>query len=469
MKVRFLTFSKKYNSTLRPDLTQGVEYECVLKTSSDIINPTIELQVGLTSNPSSYNYCYIADYNRYYWVNEWTFYNRLWTATLNVDVLATWRPYIGNTDMYVYRSSNEYDGKLMDTKYHTTANVTVNTIHLNNVNKKFSDGFFVLGVYGDSNNNTTMAYYVITASNFGTFMNQVYTKGISDDSIWSGIGKGIRNAIFDISAYIKSLKWFPYDPSGLNTLSQTIQVGGLTINCPNYKLNEYASGAFSVPTGGMITIPKHPQAQSRGEYCNIRPYSIYRLTYMPFGVFNLDSTIVGLYKYLYTTIFVDGITGTGIMSVYVTNDSQGANSVLLMTAEGNYGIDIPIGASQTNVPSVASSLAGAGISALHGNTFSAGVSAISSIAELRLPAFNNISNKTGSITGINYISNQLQGTFYALADEDNQSNGRPLCKVRKPANLGGYIEGESGTFSAPATITEMEEVKRFIDNGFYYE
>ncbi len=468
MKVRFLTFSKKYNSTLRPDLTQGVEYECVLKSSSDIINPTIELQVGLTSNPSSYNYCYIADYNRWYWVNEWTFANRLWTATLNVDVLATWRPYIGNTDMYVYRSSNEYDGKLLDMKYHTTADVTVNTVNISEVNTAFSSGYFVVGVYGDSNNNTTMAYYVITASNFGTFVNQIYTRGVGDDSIWSGIGMGIRNAIFDISSYIKSLKWFPYAPYDINTLSQSIKVGAMTIQCPNYKITSNPVG-FGGQPGGMISIPKHPQAQSRGSYCNISPYSRYRLTFVPFGIFELDSTIVGLYTYLFFHLNIDPITGSGFLSVFVSNASDGTNSVLLMTAEGNYGIDIPISVSQTNIPSIASSLAGAGISAMHGNVFSAGVSAISSVAELRLPVLNNISSKTGSLVGINYPTNQLQCRFYALADEDNDSNGRPLCKVRKPANLGGYIEGESNTFSAPATITEMEEVKRFIDNGFYYE
>ena len=108
MKVRFFTFSKKYNSTARPS-TGYSEYECVIKSSSDVITPTIELQIGLSANPSSFNYCYIPDYNRYYWVKDWTFYNHLWVATLNVDVLATWKPYIVNTSMFVYRASNEYD------------------------------------------------------------------------------------------------------------------------------------------------------------------------------------------------------------------------------------------------------------------------------------------------------------------------------------------------------------------------
>lgn len=468
MLVRFYTFTKKLNSTVRPSGTY-TEYNCVIKTSSDVITPTIELQMGLTSNPSAFNYCYIPDYNRYYWVKDWTFFNHLWVATLNVDVLATWKPYIGNTDMYVLRSSTAYDGKMLDTKYHTLADVRFSKVNITPIAKRFSDGYFVVGVYGDSNNNTTMAYYVIEASDFGTFIDEIYTKGIKDSSIWSGLQEGIRNAVFDIASYIKSLRWYPLDPSQLNTVSPTIQVGGLTINCPNSRVRNNNMGiSFSTSTG-MIAVPKHPQASSRGVYCNMSPYSKYKLVYLPFGAFELDSTIVGLYDYVYGVIDVDGISGLGCLSVYVTNDNQGAGSELLFTRTCQYGVDIPIAVSQTNIPSVVSSLAGAGISATHGNILSAGLSAISSVAELRLPALDSISNSQGSIYAINYQNNQLQARFYMLADEDNDCNGRPLCKVRKPSVLGGYIEGEAGTFSAPATIDEMEDVKRFIENGFYYE
>ena len=77
MKVKLYTFDKKYNSTKRPTAT-GTEFECLLKTSSSIISPTLELNIGLVSNPSAYNYAYIQAYERYYWVSEWTFTNTSW-------------------------------------------------------------------------------------------------------------------------------------------------------------------------------------------------------------------------------------------------------------------------------------------------------------------------------------------------------------------------------------------------------
>ena len=96
------------------------------------------------------------------------------------------------------------------------------------------------------------------------------------------------------------------------------------------------------------------------------------------------------------------------------------------------------------------------------------IHAISGLGDLLLPALST-SGKSGSTLSVNYERNGLISEFFNIADDDNDSNGRPLCKVRKPVNIPGYIEGESNSFSAPATESEMAEVKRFIENGFYYE
>lgn len=465
MKVKFYTFTKKYDSTAQP--TGGTEYDCVLKTSSSVIKLNIELQLGLTTNPSAYNYCYISSYGRYYWVSEWTFSNHLWIATCEVDVLASWKTYIGNTDMYVYRSSASYDGKIIDTKYPTTTDVTISKVDITPRAKRFSDGYFVVGVYGDNTNNTTMAYYSIRASNFGTFLHEIFTRGVADDGIWGTVAKGVRNAIFDISSFIKSCKWFPLDPGQLST-SSTIQVGSLTINCTNAKVVDSSLG-YSFSYGAVLAIPKHPQASTRGVYCNMRPYSRYKIVLLPFGVFELDTSLLAKYDYLSYVVDVDGVSGMGVLSLYVCTDNLGSNAQLILTKTCNYGVDIPISVTQTNLPSIASSLAGAGVSAMHGNIASFATSFFASVADMAIPSQDAINDSMGSLIGIDYSHNRLMGIFYPLVDEDLQAYGRPLCKVKKPSTISGYIQGEYKTFAAPATLTEMEEIKNFINNGFYYE
>ena len=476
MLVRFYTFTKKLNSTARPTGTY-TEYDCVIKTSSDVITPTIELQMGLTSNPSAFNYCYIPDYNRYYWVKDWTFFNHIWIATLNVDVLATWKPYIGNTDMYVLRSSAQYDGSLSDNMYPTKADVTVEEkVFPNAYAKEFSKGFFVVGVFGGGNNAVSMTYYSMKGTDFAIFLQNLYSFAVDDDSIWggaTGLYKGARNAIFDVSSYIKSCKWYPRNPaSNLNQVS-SIKVGAINITgLTAYTIPDSAVGENLVFGYNTWQLPKHPQARSRGKYCNVAPFSRYKLLYMPFGSFDLNSALVGQYDYIRTRVAIDCISGQAILTVHLTNDlNNDPDGITLMTANTQFGVDIPIAVSSTAVPSIASGLAGAGISLRRKtkNWGSAIISGIMAITELVIPQLDSISNAMGSIGSVNYQHNALTCEFYAIADEDNDCNGRPLCKVRKPSVLGGYIEGEAGTFSAPATIDEMEDVKRFIENGFYYE
>ena len=468
MKVRFFTFSKKYNSTAQPS-TGYTEYDCVIKSSSDVITPTVELQMGLSTNPSSFNYCYIPDYNRYYWVKDWTFYNHLWVATLNVDVLATWKPYIGSTSMYVYRASNEYDGTIIDEKYPTTSTVTFNVMPITPVGVNFKDGWFVIGVYGTNTNVTSMSYYAFSGTRFTNFINELYVSCLNS-SIWNGLNTGTRNAIFDISSYIKCCYWIPYYPSPqAGEPLSSICIGAVQVSAVCRPIYISDSG-YTVKFDHAITVPKHPQARTRGGYCNLTPYSKYSLVYLPFGVMELDSSKLVRADRLLLTVEIDGITGEGVLTVVAQRGSgnvwQDLSTVVVRNAK--YSVDIPISVSTNNFLSTAGSVIGGRAMARFGHPARA-IFGIGSLANLKVGGLENATNFRSGVLGIDYDKNCLQAEFSRIVDEDILSNGRPLCKVRTPANLGGYIEAESNEFSAPATIDEMEEIKRFIDNGFYYE
>lgn len=475
MKVKFYTFTKKYNSTAQP--SGGTEYDCVLKTSSSVINPTIELQLGLSSNPSAFNYCYISAYGRYYWIREWTFSSRLWIASCDVDVLATWKTYIGNTDMYVYRSSTQYDGSILDVKYPTTSNVTLSKQAIAAVNKKFSDGWFVVGIYGSgvghggSQVNTySMSYYCFSAVNFANFLRELYTTCL-DGSNWASLAVGLANAVFDVAGYIKCCYWTPYNPSYPNSEGyHIIKIGIIEVVASCFPLNMTAEG-HTTETSLQISIPKHPQARTRGKYCNITPYTRYYLTYLPFGVCELDSTKLVDCTHMLLTVEMDGITGEGVLTATGQKLENGSYvdvcNVLVRSAK--YSVDIPIGALVSNVGGFLGKGAMATVSGTRGNIAGARLSAIAAVTDLAIPHLEEAVNVRSGVLSIDYDQNMLLGQFFEIVDEDNNGNGRPLCKVKKPSALGGYIEGTSNMFSAPATTTEMEEIKRFIDNGFYYE
>jgi hypothetical protein len=65
---------------------------------------------------------------------------------------------------------------------------------------------------------------------------------------------------------------------------------------------------------------------------------------------------------------------------------------------------------------------------------------------------------------------RLQSIFTRIANEDIADRGRPLCAIRQPANIPGYIEVRNGDIALPdATAGEFEEVKAYLESGFFYE
>ena len=88
------------------------------KDNSTITHPVIDLAI-VSGDPASlgYNYAYIAAYNRYYFVTEWTYALGIWTCRLSVDVLASYKTAIGALSKYVTRSASQYDLDVQDSMY----------------------------------------------------------------------------------------------------------------------------------------------------------------------------------------------------------------------------------------------------------------------------------------------------------------------------------------------------------------
>ena len=145
--VTLFSFSKNPDSTARP--TGGRDFDCTIISPSSVISPEIRLSLG-GSNPSGYNYAKIPDFNRYYWITDWTYDAGIWIATLMVDVLATYRDQIGASSQYVLRAAAEGDGYIMDTLYPTTDQYTIQTTPISGqpFYKDLVNGEYILGVIG---------------------------------------------------------------------------------------------------------------------------------------------------------------------------------------------------------------------------------------------------------------------------------------------------------------------------------
>lgn len=68
-----------------------------LRGESSVINPSFIIE---HSNPSTYNYCYISDFSRYYFIDNITsIRNGLWKIDCKVDVLMSYKDAILNLNV----------------------------------------------------------------------------------------------------------------------------------------------------------------------------------------------------------------------------------------------------------------------------------------------------------------------------------------------------------------------------------
>ena len=110
MNVQFYSFSKRRNSTKQP-AGSGTVIDCKLKEGTSVKNPKLQI----SGRTFGYNYAYIPDFGRYYFVNDIISESYdITTYVLEEDSLASNKSAIGSTIAMVEYSSTGYDEDMID-------------------------------------------------------------------------------------------------------------------------------------------------------------------------------------------------------------------------------------------------------------------------------------------------------------------------------------------------------------------
>ena len=467
--ITLYTLTKKENSTARPSANTGTSFSCVLKAPSGILNPTIELDIGLNDSPANYNYAYIPAYDRYYWISEWINTGPLWSAKLKVDVLATYKNEIGNSDLFVLRSASNYDGYIVDSLYPTkVSNVTeITSPNAALWNSVLSNGCFIVGVISDQGAFGGIDYYALTYSNMNTFIHSLLNDQIADNV--NGFSSqdcqiALQKALIDPLSFIKSCIFLPYDDViGTPDTSLRVWSWTITVDCKKISLNN-----TYINKDTKVTIPAHPQQASRGKFTNVSPYTSHILSSGIFGDIELDTVRMVDLAELDLNLRVDVTNGEGILSVY---------SGLYLMNRIKAQVGIPISLSQ--VTRSAEGYVMAGLSNIltgsqHTASFTAGAlsfalgGSVGDGARSVQPRASSIGGSSGGFSIFSYPM-RLYSRFLTLVDDDIQSNGRPLCQVKKPNTLSGYMIIQDADVAINGTDTELSQIRNYLEGGFYYE
>ena len=95
---------------------EGLSLSGDLKEDCDICDPVIEIET--TANLSGYNYAYIPEFSRYYYINKIENTGaKFWRLSMHVDVLYTYRTQLLNCECIAANSFNRFNMYLPDSNY----------------------------------------------------------------------------------------------------------------------------------------------------------------------------------------------------------------------------------------------------------------------------------------------------------------------------------------------------------------
>lgn len=463
--VTLYSFSKRNNSTARP--SGGQSFSCTIKQASGTVYPTILVDIGLGTAPS-YNYAYIPAFSRYYWIVEHINRGPVWELKLKVDPLASWKGQIGSTSLYVLRASAASDGNILDTYYPALTNSTISikagsSLWSSGDAVSLGSGTIVCGIVSENAMFGSICYYALDTGAFTAMCQHLLSDQMLTDNNFSldDASFALQKALVDPLQYIKSCVWIPGYVSGTDA-GVRVQNWNTGVRGQIVTL----SMTF-VEHSTTISIDNHPQI-ARGRYLNYPPYTVMWLDVPPFGVVQLDPTILRDSSSITIMTRTDIITGVGTLKILDNNN------VLLNSLSAQVGVPINmsqvtrdyLGAATSAVNATANTLQDAIFGNIAGS-ITAAASGISSATKALCPRVQSMGG-TGNFSSL-YGVPRLYEQFFQIADEDLSHNGRPLCKIRTPASLGGFIKVLDGDIAAPATDAELEMIRGYLEGGFYYE
>lgn len=494
MLIYLYTFSKRENSTKRPTGT-GESFDCVLKTQTSITAPVVLIDFDDQSAPDAhlYNYAYIPDFGRYYFIaDQRSVRGLLWEYALTCDILATYKQDVTASTLYLLRCSALSDGDIVDTFYPVQTSYTDGAIvggspwvaAVGTGEVSISSGCFILGIVsaGSGANLSgygSIHYYALTRANLVTLVDKLLDDSFLETEgglLSSDASLPLQKAIIDPLGFIKSCMWAPVSYANLTgTESTSLTVWDWTVPAAAKEITENPPYIISNTT---LIIDKHPAASTRGAYMNLSPYTDYTLSIPPFGTLELDTTKLAGKDRLYIQYVYDLITGMCTANLYALspNEELGLESLLLTRLKASVGVQIQLSqVTKDYINGLANTYGGVlgtignVLTGNIGGAIQSGISAIGSAANARKP----IQSSMGSSGGFSDLRgySTLYHIFYDPADEDNAHHGRPLCRnvAMNTMTAGAYCLAMDGDISISGTAGEQARLKAYLEGGFYYE
>lgn len=488
--VNLLSLTKRENSTKRPtsaQLAAGASFSCTLLDDTSLMNPVFKLSIA--ANPIGYNYCYVSDFNRYYFITDISSHQNFWYVSCKCDVLASFKTEIGTQSHYVLRSASDYDGDIEDTVYPCNTNIAGYIDYADSGDPlRWADGHcYVLGIVGYKDNVDAqfgaLRYYIMKPAGLKEFL-----KFLMDNiDQWGSIASsdysyGVQKALINPIQYIKSCICMPFDYSDVvGSAVSTVRFGYYAYTVPSgdiYLTKEVTdTNVCKTKEIAYINLRSHPQAATRGAYLNCQPYTRYTLHYGPWGDIDLDPMLLkGNNKVKLETLY-DLITGVGRLLV----TGNVATSKVIFNGSVKVGVDVnlsqvykdALGYEAATTKTLFGAIAAAGSMTEPVSGIANGLGFITAgvqdMTRLNYPTVSGVGS-SGSYMSFHDSQNlYLLSRFNYIVNENLAEIGRPLCQTKQLNTLSGFIVCQNADAHITGTADETEKINSYLNTGFFWE
>lgn len=441
MIATFYRFSKKRNSTAVPNLSH-VDYNITLKAPTSLESPTIIIE-GFNINN---NYCHMLD--AYYFVTDVVaLNNNLFEVSLEKDVLATYKSYIGRYTTFIERSASNYNSNIFDSAISQEEDIYSVT------SAETSLGFSASGV--------TLWRYV---GRNGIGQTNTSLSGLSqrmfDSSSWLDVEtQDLIKANVNPFEYIISGMWFPVLPPMYATAANP----GWSPAQPSPLMSTASDAPIEIDAD--INLPSNAYADFRRFSSAYSRYTIYIPTC---GATTIDASEVALGLHVKLTIDVE----TGRSTAKITNGRGGL--VTIMSGVG--GVPIQFGKTLSPMADVFNNIAYGADQLGQGNLLggyasliNTGVQAISGVTKPFTPK-SLVGGNCGNIANILKMPNVIVTLVNVGSAESPISvYGKPCYKNLQINSLSGFVKCSNASISIPGHADDTDRINSYLNSGFYYE
>lgn len=437
MNVQLYSFSKRENSTKQP--TGGESIACHLKENTSIYYPSFKLT---SQNMLRYNYLKWNDF--YYYISDIiSIGNNQWQVDCRIDVLASFKEEIKNTNAFIKYASVGYDIGLPDLRLSTNDNVIVNS-----TKKKLFNGLgegYVVTYVGEQA--TTNPCVGLNSTGLTALMDAIQSNAFAE--LLYDPSNALSKILSDCSSAITSCKYMPV--IGTEGSKNIVLAGGYNTNISGNVVSEMT------PNNVPVDIPwnfEHGDFRNRSQYTSL-------FVYLPgYGFIQLNTDDYIGYDFLQVDALLDSTSGglTYLVGHNTRAECNISTPIQISTTTQGNAIGAVVSAGASLVSGLSGNIPGA-IGATFGAITSSMISNVGSVGSQGSHSSYSIDRYIHVIC-ISHDTNVNPNNM-------SQSFGRPCNKVKSIES--GYNECVNASVSCNASDDIIQKINDYMNGGFYYE